>query len=197
MGDGYEFDLGGRVIKVLRAKVAHCNSSLFFYDADNNMLFAGDEFESGQTLMFLGKPNTLKARLKNMRENAERLYALCDEHTLVLPNHNGAPIAKEYLLDYIGLVDSILKGEAEIEDVRLVAALFVPFPVGLARSNLFGDDDGGFARRFFVFWILRVFERGGDVFGDVQTLEDLEDQRLVFRTTRRVERGLAHLDLRR
>ena len=116
VGDGYEFDLGGRVIKVLRAKVAHCNSSLFFYDAENNMLFAGDEFESGQTLMFLGQPNTLKARLKNMRENAEHLYALCDEHTMVLPNHNGAPIAKEYLLDYIGLVDSILKGEAEIED---------------------------------------------------------------------------------
>ncbi len=114
--DGYEFDLGGRVIQVLRAKVAHCNSSLFFYDAGNNMLFSGDEFESGQTLMFMGEPNTLKARLKNMRENAERLYALCDEHTLVLPNHNGAPIAREYFLDYIGLVDSIFKGDAEIED---------------------------------------------------------------------------------
>ena len=73
-------------------------------------------------------------------------------------------------------------------------ALMVPATTLIAIA---ADDDGGFARRFFVFWILRVFERGGDVFGDVQTLEDLEDQRFVFRTTRRVERGLAHLDLRR
>ena len=115
VGDGYEFDLGGRIIKVLRAKVAHCNSSLFFYDEGNNMLFSGDEFESGQTLMFFGELD-FKTRLQNMKENAERLYALCDEHTLVLPNHNGAPIAKEYFLDYIGLVDSVFAGNAEIED---------------------------------------------------------------------------------
>jgi glyoxylase-like metal-dependent hydrolase (beta-lactamase superfamily II) len=116
VGDGYEFDLGGRIIKVMRAKAAHCNSSLFFFDETNNMLFSGDEFESGQTLMFMGAPNSLKPRLLNMKANAERLYALCDEHTLVLPNHNGAPIAREYFLDYIGLVDAVLKGDAEIED---------------------------------------------------------------------------------
>ena len=116
IGEGYEFDLGGRIIKVLRAKLAHCNSSLFFHDVTNNMLFSGDEFESGQTLMFLSTEKDLSIRLKNMKANAERLYALCDEHTLVLPNHNGAPIAKEYFLDYIGLVDSILSGNPVIED---------------------------------------------------------------------------------
>ncbi len=116
IGDGYEFDLGGRIIRTLRAEVAHCSSSLFFHDVTNNLLFSGDEFESGQTLMFMGEPGTLAERLHNMKENAERLYALCDEHTLVLPNHNGAPIAKEYFLDYMGLVDSVLAGNAEIED---------------------------------------------------------------------------------
>ncbi len=116
IGDGYTFDLGGRVIRTLRAKVAHCNSSLFFYDETYNMIFSGDEFESGQTLMNLSKEKDLAVRLQNMKENAERLYALCDEHTLLLPNHNGAPIAKEYLLDYVGLVDSIFAGKPQIDE---------------------------------------------------------------------------------
>ena len=65
--------------------------------------------------MFLSKEDDLDIRLQNMKENAERMYALCNEHTLVFPNHNGAPIAKEYFLDYIGLVDSIFAGNPEIE----------------------------------------------------------------------------------
>ncbi|MBR0087980.1 MAG: MBL fold metallo-hydrolase [Lachnospiraceae bacterium] len=116
IGDGFTFDLGGRVIKTMRAKIAHCNSSLFFYDETFNLLFSGDEFESGQTLMYLVEDVDLAARLKNMKENAERLYALCNEHTLVLPNHNGAPVAREYFLDYEGLVDAVFTGTAEIED---------------------------------------------------------------------------------
>ena len=116
IGEGYKFELGNRTVEVLRAENAHCSSSLFFYDRENNMLFTGDEFESGQTLMFLSREDDLEERLICMKQNAERLYALCDEHTLVFPNHNGAPIAREYFLDYVGLVDSIFEGKPEIED---------------------------------------------------------------------------------
>ena len=38
--DGDVIDLGGRRVRVLEALPAHCNSSLFFYDAGNNMLFS-------------------------------------------------------------------------------------------------------------------------------------------------------------
>lgn len=119
--EGDTIDLGNRVIEVLDAKPAHCNSSLFFIDKKENMIFAGDEFESAQTIMFDNShnpdaPYDVRERLENMKENALRLYALCDENTWLLPNHNGFPIAKEYLLDYAGLADAIFAGTAVIED---------------------------------------------------------------------------------
>lgn len=121
MGDGDKIELGGRTIEVLKALPAHCNSTLFFVDKGHDMIFAGDEYESAQTLLYDNSrnpdaPYDVKDRLDNLKKNAERLLELCTEHTYILPNHNGTPIAVSYLRDYIGLVDAVYSGNAIIED---------------------------------------------------------------------------------
>ena len=121
VGEGYVFDLGGRKVEVLDVKPAHCNSSLFFLDKGHRMLFTGDEYESAQTLMYDNSnnpdaPYEVRERLDNLKSNAERLISLADAYDLIFPNHNGAPIAKEYLTHYVELVDAVYSGQAIVED---------------------------------------------------------------------------------
>ena len=85
------------------------------------MLFSGDELEAGQVMMFDNSrnpeaPYDVEERLKNFKENFLRLKDMSDCFDYILPNHNGYPIAKSYLDDYAGLVDSIFDGTAAIED---------------------------------------------------------------------------------
>lgn len=119
--DGYVFDLGGREVEVLEAKPAHCNSSLFFLDKTHRILFSGDEYESAQTLLYDNSKNpdapyNVKERLDNLKANALRLCERGEEYDLIFPNHNGGPVAKEYLEQYIELVDAVYAGTAVIED---------------------------------------------------------------------------------
>lgn len=118
---GDVLELGNRTVEIYDAKPAHCNSSLFFLDRSHKMLFVGDEFEAAQVLLFDNSKNMeagydVKERLDNFKENAEMLLALSDSYTYVLPNHNGTPISKEYLVEYKELVDAIYQGKALIED---------------------------------------------------------------------------------
>lgn len=120
--DGDVIDLGGRVIRVLDALPAHCNSSLFFVDDSHKLIVAGDEFESAQTLMYDNSKNPdapydAGERIANLRANALRLKEICaGGGWKILPNHNGTPLSPEYLDDYIGLCDAICDGTALIED---------------------------------------------------------------------------------
>ncbi len=119
--EGDVIELGGRSIQVLDVKPAHCNSSLFFLDQKERLVFTGDELESAQVLMFDNSKNPdapydVRERLENMRANTKRLKDLDGAYDWILPNHNGAPLAKCYLDDYIGLIDSIFDGTAVIED---------------------------------------------------------------------------------
>lgn len=85
------------------------------------MLFPGDEYECAQTLMYDNSnnpdaPYEVRERLDNLKANAERLIGLSDAYDMILPNHNGWPIAKEYLRHYVELVDAVYAGEAVVED---------------------------------------------------------------------------------
>ena len=121
VGSGYQFDLGKRTVEVIEALPAHCNSSLFFYDRDHDIIVTGDEFESSQTMMFDNSrnpeaPYDVTERILNMQRNAKKLLELTTPHTFILPNHNGTPISRKYLCDYIELADAIFDGSACIED---------------------------------------------------------------------------------
>lgn len=121
MHDGDRIELGGRTILVLEALPAHCNSSLFFVDESHHMVFSGDEFEAAQTMMYDNSKNPdapyhVDLRIRNMKDNALKLRAICKDNWYLLPNHNGTPISPHYLDDYIGLADAIWDGTAVIED---------------------------------------------------------------------------------
>lgn len=119
--DGFKIELGGRTVEVIGVKPAHCNSSLFYLDKGHRMLFCGDEMESAQVLMYDNSKNPeapydVRERLLNLKENTQRMKDLSGEYDYLLPNHNGFPIAKSYLDEYIELVDHIFDGTAKIED---------------------------------------------------------------------------------
>ncbi len=119
--EGFKIELGGRTIEILSVKPAHCNSSLFYLDRGHRMLFCGDEMESAQVLLYDNSKNSeapyhVKDRLLNFKENTQRMKDLSGEYDYLLPNHNGFPIAKSYLDEYIELVDRIFDGTAKIED---------------------------------------------------------------------------------
>ena len=119
--DGDIIELGGRTIEVYDVKPAHSESSLFYLDRNHKMFFCGDELESAQVNMFDNSRNpdiiyNLSERLGNFRSNTEKIKSLSDAFTYLLPNHNGAPIAKSYIDEYMELVDAIFTGKAVIEE---------------------------------------------------------------------------------
>ncbi len=121
VGSGDFIDLGGRRIEIIEARPAHSNSTLFFFDESHGMFFSGDDYESTQVLMYTGDNNPslkfdIRERLDNLKQNALDILARKDSIRYLLPNHNGAPIAMDYIDDFIGLVDHIYSGDAVIED---------------------------------------------------------------------------------
>lgn len=122
ISDGYVFDLGDRKIEVFEAKPSHCNSSLFFLDRGHRMLFTGDELESAQTNLFNdpigddGKMLSQAQVLDNFDENVARMWELRDAYDYVLPNHNGSPIAKDYIRQYSQLKSAIYAGNVKVEE---------------------------------------------------------------------------------
>lgn len=121
VGEGDVIELGNRTIEVLDVKPAHCNSSLFFLDRKEGMLFCGDEIDAGQVMLFDNSQNPeapydVQERMINFRDNMLRLKKLDTAYEWLLPNHNGYPLAKSYIDDFIDLVDAVFAGTAEIED---------------------------------------------------------------------------------
>ncbi len=118
MGIGSNWAIG--TIELLDIS-AHSNGSLAYLDHSTGFLFAGDELESAQVLMYEteaipGYIFDLDTRLRAHHKNMLRLRALKGLWNTLLPAHNGAPIAHGYLDDYIGLVEHIYAGDAIIED---------------------------------------------------------------------------------
>ncbi len=119
--NGDVIDLGERVIEVIEAKPAHCNTTLFYLDRTNRLFFCGDDLESAQVMMFDNSRNSnapyeIKERLCNLKLNCQCMKERDEEYDLLLPNHNGTPIAKSYIDEYIELVDHIFLGDARMED---------------------------------------------------------------------------------
>lgn len=118
--DGDVIDLGGRLIELMDIS-AHSNGSLAFLDRKNGYLFVGDELESAQVLMYnvddvVGVAFDLHQRLRTHHANMLRLKDMESQWSVILPAHNGAPIAHSYLDDTIALVEHIYAGDAMIED---------------------------------------------------------------------------------
>lgn len=120
--DGQVFDLGNR--KVICYSIgAHHPSSFAFFDETNGNLFAGDEVDPGQVLLNVRGDSketeeVVKLHLANMRKLVQ---VPCKR---LLPAHNGTPLDKSYLNDFISLSEAILAGE--IEPCKTVAGYGIP-----------------------------------------------------------------------
>lgn len=115
--DGDTVELGGRTIEVMRAADCHSHSSLYLLDRSRRMLFMGDEMDSWQVLLYENSNDpALEAAfdqdrtLKNFRANLMRVKELDGEYDWLLGNHNGSPLAKSYVDDFLGLVDAVYDG---------------------------------------------------------------------------------------
>ena len=104
--DGHVFELGGREVEVL-CTPAHSDSSLSFIDHTRRLLFSGDEFDSGQAN--LGDLASVRAFLQNML----RLQSREDEFDWICPSHNGCPIAKGYIEEFITAAQHIVDGNPD------------------------------------------------------------------------------------
>jgi hydroxyacylglutathione hydrolase len=118
ISEGDVFKLGERNIEVIDIS-AHSNGSLAFLDASHKLMYTGDEIESAQVLMYEIVPSgtyDFEERIRKHKASMEKLQGRSGEFDFLCPAHNGTPIAKEYLNDYIKLSESILDGTAKIED---------------------------------------------------------------------------------
>lgn len=110
VSDGYKFDLGGRTIEVISIP-AHHEGSIALLDSGSRFLFSGDELEAGQVLMF--GENVMERILKH-KENMNKLKDRSFEFDAICPAHNGNPINKKYIDNFIELDKRILEGSAKI-----------------------------------------------------------------------------------
>lgn len=105
--EGYVFDLGGRNVECIHIP-AHSPSSLAFLDHGRRLLFVGDEFDSAQAN--LGELDAVAPFLINLR----KLKSRESEYDFVMPQHNGAPITKRYIDDFITNAEDILAGNPHL-----------------------------------------------------------------------------------
>lgn len=117
--EGDKIDLGNRVIEIIDI-ASHSNSSLAYLDASHRLLYCGDEIESAQVLMYAHvedeEPYDLKEHLRMHIANMTKIWDRRDEYDFLCPGHNGAPLSKEYMQDYIELSEHLLDGTAVIEE---------------------------------------------------------------------------------
>lgn len=105
VSEGYKFDLGGRTVEVIDIP-AHHEGSIALLDSGSKFLFTGDELEAGQVLIF---GDDVLSRIRKHKENMEKLKKRSDEFEALCPAHNGNPINKKYIDDYIILDKLILE----------------------------------------------------------------------------------------
>lgn len=118
--DGHIFELGGRNVEVIYTP-AHCDSSLTFLDHGRHLLFSGDEFDASQAN--LGEFETVEAFLKNCKMLKEREA----EFDFIMPNHNGCPVSKEYLDDFITAAQHIVDGCPDSVPTEGLPGFKIPF----------------------------------------------------------------------
>ena len=119
VNDGDVIDLGDRPLRVIVLD-CHAPGNLARLDETRRMLFPGDELESGQVLLLPGYAEEIgqihskpAASVETYLHAMKKLDSFSDQFDMILPSHNGTPIDKGYLADYIALSEAILRGEIE------------------------------------------------------------------------------------
>ena len=125
--EGHVFDLGGRHVRVFETP-CHSPGDLMFLDEETRLLFTGDNLEVGQVLIFYGDDKT-GGTVKRHHEILKKMEAHYDEFDFICPGHNGAPIHKSVLKDFIENDERVLsgiEGTAELPSPSFSLEFFLP-----------------------------------------------------------------------
>lgn len=106
--EGDSIDLGNRKLEVYELP-CHSPGSLAFLDRKSKMIFTGDEVETGQVLIH-GSQREM-CSVERYRDNMLKLKSLYDGFDYACPAHNGTPVYKELVDDYLTTAEKILGGE--------------------------------------------------------------------------------------
>ena len=113
--EGDILDLGGRKVTVVSIGCHH-KGSLAYIDDKSRCVYSGDELESGQVLLLREDLNA-KEQAALHKQNMEKLLSHEAEYDFVCPAHNGSPISKQYIRDFIALDAEIVAGtQTVLED---------------------------------------------------------------------------------
>lgn len=125
--EGHVFDLGGRRVRVFETP-CHSPGDLMFLDEGQRLLFTGDNLEVGQVLIFYGDAKiggTVRRHLEILR----KMEAHYDEFDFICPGHNGVPIHRSVLKDFIENDERVLsgvEGTAELPSPSFPIGFFLP-----------------------------------------------------------------------
>ena len=125
--EGHVFDLGNRHVRVFETP-CHSPGDLMFLDEENRLLFTGDNLEVGQVLIFYGDGKiggTVQRHLDILR----KMEAYYDAFDFICPGHNGSPIHKSVLKDFIENDERVLsgiEGTAELPSPSFPMDFFLP-----------------------------------------------------------------------
>ncbi|MBQ1376618.1 MAG: MBL fold metallo-hydrolase [Lachnospiraceae bacterium] len=125
--EGYIFELGGRRVKVFETP-CHSPGDLMFLDLDARLLFTGDNLEVGQVLIFYGN-DKVGGTVKRHHEILKKMEAYYDDFDFICPAHNGSPLHKSVLKDFIENDERVLsgiEGTAELPSPSFNIQMFLP-----------------------------------------------------------------------
>lgn len=133
LAEGEVLNLGNRRLEILYIG-AHSLGSIAILDLDNRILFTGDELDPGQVLCNMGGAKVPGQTVENHQKNMRKLKARWAEYDILCPAHNGSPIDKSYVNDFIIVDQMILDGVPGRADI---ASPTLPFrrPDGALRQN--------------------------------------------------------------
>lgn len=141
--NGHIFDLGGREVEVVYTP-AHCKSSIAFIDHGRRLMFPGDELDASNANLNIF--DSVGAFL----ENCKLLKSRESEYDFIMPNHNGCPVAKSYLDDFITAAEHVVNGCPDNVDPEDVPDYCRGFFKGSLRAQV-GDSCINYLPKDFVF----------------------------------------------
>lgn len=107
MEDGMEFDLGGRVLKVIHTP-GHSAGEVSILDAASRTLFSGDTANVGIILM--RQPNNGTALIEECNRTMHKLWMLEASYDKLGVGHDAVTIDKQIVKDYYDLTTGLLDG---------------------------------------------------------------------------------------
>ena len=131
--EGQIINIGSRELEIIYIG-AHSLGSIAILDKTNRILFTGDELDPGQVLVNMAGSYVPGQTIENHQKNMRKLKARYDEYDIICPAHNGAPIDKSYVNDFIILDQMIMDGAEGREDISSPTLPFAR-PDGCLRLN--------------------------------------------------------------